>query len=143
MRGLSEGNVRMAERSKAPDSRVASSSNGAFWSTYVGVGSNPTSDRLFYRSRRRRRRQDTKHDRVHHHLLTTYFSTTFKDRPTTCNYVLRGVILKRPSARERGRVFLQNKERLFPVLALSSFVDTLAMPPYLWSIKIKCPPSRI
>ena len=26
------------------------SSNGAFWSTYVGVGSNPTSDRLFCRS---------------------------------------------------------------------------------------------
>ena len=37
--------VRMAERSKAPDSRGKTlSSNGAFWSTIVGVGSNPTSD---------------------------------------------------------------------------------------------------
>ena len=42
--------VRMAERSKAPDSRVVVSSfeaEGAFWSTYVGVGSNPTSDNCF------------------------------------------------------------------------------------------------
>ena len=48
--------VRMAERSKAPDSRVTlfqcntwSISNvilGVFWSTNVGVGSNPTPDRL-------------------------------------------------------------------------------------------------
>ena len=33
----------MAERSKAPDSRVKPLSlTGVFWSTYVGVGSNPT-----------------------------------------------------------------------------------------------------
>ena len=40
--------VRMAERSKAPDSRVKPLSlAGVFWSTYVGVGSNPTSDNFF------------------------------------------------------------------------------------------------
>ena len=42
--------VRMAERSKAPDSRneiLPRSNVGAFWSTIVGVGSNPTSDRIF------------------------------------------------------------------------------------------------
>ena len=38
----------MAERSKAPDSRVKHLSlTGVFWSTYVGVGSNPTSDNFF------------------------------------------------------------------------------------------------
>ena len=42
---LGRRHVRMAERSKAPDSRVKSLSlTGVFWSTYVGVGSNPTSD---------------------------------------------------------------------------------------------------
>ena len=44
--------VRMAERSKAPDSRVTVSSHdyqGAFWSTNVGVGSNPTSDKIFFK----------------------------------------------------------------------------------------------
>ena len=39
----------MAERSKAPDSRDETLSNcGAFWSTIVGVGSNPTSDTSIY-----------------------------------------------------------------------------------------------
>ena len=42
----------MAERSKAPDSRFksfcSSTVGRAFWSTYVGVGSNPTSDRLIF-----------------------------------------------------------------------------------------------
>ena len=41
----------MAERSKAPDSRcynlLQSMQIGGFWSTYVGVGSNPTSDISF------------------------------------------------------------------------------------------------
>ena len=41
--------VRMAERSKAPDSREKPLSlTGVFWSTDVGVGSNPTSDNCFY-----------------------------------------------------------------------------------------------
>ena len=45
---LHDSIVRMAERSKAPDSRAKTlSSNGAFWSTNVGVGSNPTSDKVF------------------------------------------------------------------------------------------------
>ena len=39
--------VRMAERSKAPDSRVELFLTGVFWSTNVGVGSNPTSDKCF------------------------------------------------------------------------------------------------
>ena len=39
--------VRMAERSKAPDSRVELFLTGVFWSTNVGVGSNPTSDTSF------------------------------------------------------------------------------------------------
>ena len=39
--------VRMAERSKAPDSRVKLFLTGVFWSTNVGVGSNPTSDKRF------------------------------------------------------------------------------------------------
>ena len=39
--------VRMAERSKAPDSRVELFLTGVFWSTNVGVGSNPTSDKRF------------------------------------------------------------------------------------------------
>ena len=41
--------VRMAERSKAPDSRDSLFlwDKGAFWSTNVGVGSNPTSDTDF------------------------------------------------------------------------------------------------
>ena len=40
--------VRMAERSKAPDSREKPLSlTGVFWSTDVGVGSNPTSDNIF------------------------------------------------------------------------------------------------
>ena len=42
--------VRMAEWSKAPDSRyetLPASSGRAFWSTNVGVGSNPTSDNSF------------------------------------------------------------------------------------------------
>ena len=39
----------MAERSKAPDSRVRTLSlTGVFWSTNVGVGSNPTSDKVFF-----------------------------------------------------------------------------------------------
>ena len=40
----------MAERSKAPDSRVILFTyiEWAFWSTNVGVGSNPTSDNNFY-----------------------------------------------------------------------------------------------
>ena len=37
----------MAERSKAPDSRVKLFLTGVFWSTNVGVGSNPTSDKCF------------------------------------------------------------------------------------------------
>ena len=37
----------MAERSKAPDSRADLALSWVFWSTYVGVGSNPTSDTLF------------------------------------------------------------------------------------------------
>ena len=37
----------MAERSKAPDSRVELFLTGVFWSTNVGVGSNPTSDNVF------------------------------------------------------------------------------------------------
>ena len=39
----------MAERSKAPDSRVPFliDSERAFWSSNEGVGSNPTSDKLF------------------------------------------------------------------------------------------------
>ena len=38
--------VRMAEWSKAPDSRdiILPLYDGAFWSTNVGVGSNPTPD---------------------------------------------------------------------------------------------------
>ena len=41
--------VRMAEWSKAPDSRHALHCINAqvFWSTYVGVGSNPTPDKVF------------------------------------------------------------------------------------------------
>ena len=39
--------VRMAERSKAPDSRVELFLTGVFWSTNVGVVSNPTSDKRF------------------------------------------------------------------------------------------------
>ena len=42
--------VRMAEWSKAPDSRFSylpRKGKRAFWSTNVGVGSNPTSDKLF------------------------------------------------------------------------------------------------
>ena len=41
--------VRMAERSKAPDSRYTflTDSERAFWSSYEGVGSNPTSDKFF------------------------------------------------------------------------------------------------
>ena len=39
--------VRMAERSKAPDSRVELFLTGVFWATNVGVGSNPTSDKVF------------------------------------------------------------------------------------------------
>ena len=41
--------VRMAEWSKAPDSSVSLPEIRlwAFWSTYVGVGSNPTSDKCF------------------------------------------------------------------------------------------------
>ena len=37
----------VAERSKAPDSRVELFLTGVFWSTNVGVGSNPTSDKVF------------------------------------------------------------------------------------------------
>ena len=42
--------VRMAERSKAPDSRdsLFTSMEWAFWSTNVGVGSNPTSVKNFF-----------------------------------------------------------------------------------------------
>ena len=40
--------VRMAERSKAPDSRVELFLTGVFWSTNVGVGSNPTSDKCIF-----------------------------------------------------------------------------------------------
>ena len=42
--------VRMAERSKAPDSReiLFASMKWAFWSSNEGVGSNPTSDKLFF-----------------------------------------------------------------------------------------------
>ena len=45
--GLSQ--VRMAERSKAPDSRftLLTDNERAFWSSYEGVGSNPTSDKIF------------------------------------------------------------------------------------------------
>ena len=44
--GLSKP-VRMAERSKAPDLRVdLLSVTEVFWSTDVGVGSNPTSDKF-------------------------------------------------------------------------------------------------
>ena len=45
-------NVRMAERSKAPDSRYSlladSKSVREFWSSYEGVGSNPTSDKITF-----------------------------------------------------------------------------------------------
>ena len=45
-------NVRMAERSKAPDSRYTlladSKSVREFWSSYEGVGSNPTSDKITF-----------------------------------------------------------------------------------------------
>ena len=44
---FSTWHVRMAERSKAPDSRVELFLTGVFWSTNVGVGSNPTSDKVF------------------------------------------------------------------------------------------------
>ena len=44
---FSKWHVRMAERSKAPDSRVELFLTGVFWSTNVGVGSNPTSDKVF------------------------------------------------------------------------------------------------
>ena len=44
---LPRPHVRMAERSKAPDSRVELFLTGVFWSTNVGVGSNPTSDKCF------------------------------------------------------------------------------------------------
>ena len=44
---VSKWHVRMAERSKAPDSRVELFLTGVFWSTNVGVGSNPTSDKVF------------------------------------------------------------------------------------------------
>ena len=40
-----KSHVRMAERSKAPDSRVELFLTGVFWSTNVGVDSNPTSDK--------------------------------------------------------------------------------------------------
>ena len=46
--------VRMAERSKAPDSRVELFLTGVFWSTNVGVGSNPTSDKCFQISKNKR-----------------------------------------------------------------------------------------
>ena len=42
--------VRMAERSKAPHSRVEPFLTGVFWSTNVGVGSHPTSDKRFRNS---------------------------------------------------------------------------------------------
>ena len=50
---LSKQAVRVAEWSKAPDSRIyrflaRKCEFEAFWSTYVGVGSNPTSDRFFF-----------------------------------------------------------------------------------------------
>lgn len=47
---LNASAVRVAEWSKAPDSRVISCPLCGFedfWSTYVGVGSNPTSDKFF------------------------------------------------------------------------------------------------
>ena len=48
-----ESHVRMAERSKAPDSRGITLGSlmrmWVFWSTNVGVGSNPTSDKYFFR----------------------------------------------------------------------------------------------
>ena len=47
---FSKPHVRMAERSKAPDSRVELFLTGVFWSTNVGVGSNPTSDTDFPKS---------------------------------------------------------------------------------------------
>ena len=44
----------MAERSKAPDSRFTFSANNRvtreFWSSYEGVGSNPTSDKILFSS---------------------------------------------------------------------------------------------
>ena len=43
--------VRLAERSKAPDSRVNLAwwcGLWAFWSSYEGVGSNPTPDKCFF-----------------------------------------------------------------------------------------------
>ena len=44
--------VRMAERSKAPDSRFTFSVDyrdyREFWSSHEGVGSNPTSDNIFF-----------------------------------------------------------------------------------------------
>ena len=43
----------MAERSKAPDSRFTFSVDDRdyreFWSSYEGVGSNPTSDKTFFK----------------------------------------------------------------------------------------------
>ena len=49
---LPKPHVRMAERSKAPDSRVELFLTGVFWSTNVGVGSNPTSDKCFQISKK-------------------------------------------------------------------------------------------
>ena len=73
--------VRMAERSKAPDSRVTVSSHdyqGAFWSTNVGVGSNPTSDKIFFKV-------------IQIHILTKTQSTEpdLNQRPKdTCQYYI-------------------------------------------------------
>ena len=49
--------VRMAERSKALDSRetLLTDSERAFWSSSEGVGSNPTSDKIFYSFESRRK----------------------------------------------------------------------------------------
>ena len=44
----------MAERSKAPDSRVELFLTGVFWSTNVGVGSIPTSDNCLQISKNKR-----------------------------------------------------------------------------------------
>ena len=42
-----DGCVSVAERSKAPDSSACTSTSWAFWSSYEGVGSDPTADMTF------------------------------------------------------------------------------------------------
>ena len=54
----------MAERSKAPDSRVKLFLTGVFWSTNVGVGSNPTSDKRFRQVWKIQIQKNTKNSKI-------------------------------------------------------------------------------